>query len=89
MELLGGELINIARECSVPAGNALAIDRELFSATVTKRISENPYIKVIKEEVTAIPDGYVIMASGPLTSDALANSIKEFTQSEHLHFLMQ
>mgnify|MGYP000723242084 FL=1 len=86
MELLGGELINIARECSVPAGNALAIDRELFSATVTKRISENPYIKVIKEEVTAIPDGYVIMASGPLTSDALANSIKEFTQSEHLHF---
>lgn len=86
MELLGGELINIARECSVPAGNALAIDRELFSATVTKRISENPYIKVIKEEVTAIPDGYVIMASGPLTSDALANSIKNFTQSEHLHF---
>lgn len=86
MELLGGELINIARECSVPAGNALAIDRELFSTTVTKRISENPYIKVIKEEVTAIPDGYVIMASGPLTSDALANSIKEFTQSEHLHF---
>lgn len=86
MEFLGGELINIARECSVPAGNALAIDRELFSATVTKRISENPYIKVIKEEVTAIPDGYVIMASGPLTSDALANSIKEFTQSEHLHF---
>ncbi len=86
MELLGGELINIARECSVPAGNALAIDRELFSATVTKRISENPHIKVIKEEVTAIPDGYVIMASGPLTSDALANSIKEFTQSEHLHF---
>ena len=86
MELLGGELINIARECSVPAGNALAIDRELFSATVTKRISENPYIKVIKEEVTAIPDGYVIMASGPLTSDALANSIKKFTQSEHLHF---
>ncbi len=86
MELLGGELINIARECSVPAGNALAIDRELFSTTVTKRISENPYIKVIKEEVTAIPDGYVIMASGPLTSDALANSIKKFTQSEHLHF---
>lgn len=86
MELLGGELINIARECSVPAGNALAIDRELFSATVTKRISENPYIEVIKEEVTAIPDGYVIMASGPLTSDALANSIKKFTQSEHLHF---
>lgn len=86
MELLGGELIVIARECSVPAGNALAIDRELFSETVTKKISENPNITVIKKEVTEIPDGHVIMASGPLTSDALANSVKEFTQSEHLHF---
>lgn len=86
MELLGGELINIARECSVPAGNALAIDRELFSETVTQRILQNSNITVIKEEVTEIPDGYTIMASGPLTSDALADSIKEFTQSEHLHF---
>ena len=62
MELLGGELITIARECSVPAGNALAIDRELFSEIVTKRISENPNITVIKKEVTEIPDGHVIMA---------------------------
>lgn len=86
MELLGGELINIARECSVPAGNALAIDRELFSENVTQRILQNPNITVIKEEVTEIPDGYTIMASGPLTSDSLADSIKEFTRSEHLHF---
>lgn len=86
MELLGGELINIARECSVPAGNALAIDRELFSETVTQRILQNSNITVIKEEVTEIPDGYTIMASGPLTSDSLADSIKKFTQSEHLHF---
>lgn len=86
MELLGGELINIARECSVPAGNALAIDRELFSETVTQRILQNSNITVSKEEVTEIPDGYTIMASGPLTSDSLADSIKEFTQSEHLHF---
>lgn len=86
MELLGGELINIARECSVPAGNALAIDRELFSETVTQRILQNSNITVIKEEVTEIPDGYTIMASGPLTSDSLADSIKEFTLSEHLHF---
>lgn len=86
MELLGGELINIARECSVPAGNALAIDRELFSETVTQRILQNSNITVVKEEVTEIPDGYTIMASGPLTSDSLADSIKEFTRSEHLHF---
>lgn len=86
MEILGGELIRIARECSVPAGNALAIDRELFSETVTKRIEADENINVIKGEVTSIPEGYTIMASGPLTSDKLADSIKEFTQSEHLHF---
>ena len=86
MEILGGELITIARECSVPAGNALAIDRELFSETVTKRIEADENINIIKDEVTAIPGGYTIMASGPLTSDKLADSIKDFTQSEHLHF---
>lgn len=86
MEILGGELITIARECSVPAGNALAIDRELFSDTVTKRIEADENINIIKDEVTSVPDGYTIMASGPLTSDKLADSIKEFTQSEHLHF---
>ena len=86
MEIFGGELIRIARECSVPAGNALAIDRELFSETVTKRIEADENINVIKGEVTSIPEGYTIMASGPLTSDKLADSIKDFTQSEHLHF---
>ncbi len=86
MQLLGGELINIAIENSVPAGNALAIAREDFSKAVTKRIEENPYIELIREEITEIPDGYVIIASGPLTSDKLAESIKSFTRSEHLHF---
>lgn len=86
MEILGGELIKIAYECSVPAGNALAIDRELFSKTVTDRIKSNEKITVINEEVTEIPDGNVIIASGPLTSDSFANSIKEFTKAEHLHF---
>lgn len=86
MEILGGELIKIARECAVPAGSALAIDRELFSETVTKKIESEPNIEIIKEEVTEIPDGNVIMASGPLTSDSLAESIKKFTESEHLYF---
>lgn len=86
MEILGGELIKIARECAVPAGSALAIDRELFSETVTKKIESAPNIEIIKEEVTEIPDGNVIMASGPLTSDSLAESIKSFTESEHLYF---
>ena len=86
MELLGGELIKIAYKCAVPAGNALAIDRELFSQTVTEKIEQTPEINIIREEVTEIPDGNVIIASGPLTSDKLAGSIKSFTQSEHLHF---
>lgn len=86
MELLGGELIKIAYECQVPAGGALAIDRELFAQKVTEKIEQNEFINIIREEVTQIPDGPTIIASGPLTSDDFANSIKEFTQSEHLHF---
>ena len=86
MQILGGELINIAFENSVPAGGALAIDREGFSQKVTDLINSNENIEVIREEITEIPDGIVIMASGPLTSEPLANSIKNFTQSEHLHF---
>lgn len=86
MEMLGGELINIAYECQVPAGGALAIDRELFSKRVTQIIEENESINIIREEITQIPEGPTVIASGPLTSDDLADSIKEFTQSEHLHF---
>lgn len=86
MEILGGELIKIVYECQVPAGGALAIDRELFSSRVTELIEKNENINIIRKEITQIPEGPTIIASGPLTSDALADSIKEFTQSEHLHF---
>ena len=86
MDLLGGELIKIAYEHAVPAGNALAIAREDFSAAVTQKIKENPLIELIKEEITEIPEGNVIIASGPLTSDELAKSIQKFTKTEHLHF---
>ena len=86
MELLGGELIKIALEKSVPAGNALAIAREDFSKAVTKKIEENSNIELIREELTEIPDGNVIVASGPLTSDSLAKNIQNFTKNEHLYF---
>lgn len=86
MEMLGGELIKIAYDSQVPAGGALAIDRELFSKKVTELIEQNENINIIREEITQIPDGPTVIASGPLTSDDLADSIKEFTQSEHLHF---
>lgn len=86
MEILGGELIKIAKENSVPAGNALAISRKDFSEAVTKKIKENPNIELIRKEITEIPDGNVIIASGPLTSDTLAKHIQEFTKSDNLHF---
>ena len=86
MELLGGELIKIAYEHSVPAGNALAIAREDFSNAVTKTLEENDNIEIIREELSSIPEGYVIIASGPLTSDKLSESIQTFTEAEHLHF---
>ena len=87
MELLGGELIKIAYECKVPAGNALAIDRVGFSKKVTELIENSENIELVREELTEKPKNVpVIIASGPLTSDNLANSIKEFTKTEHLHF---
>lgn len=86
MEILGGELIKIAYDCKVPAGNALAIDREKFSQKVNKKINENPNITLIREEITEIPQTPSIIASGPLTSPELAESIKKFTNSEHLYF---
>lgn len=86
MEILGGELIKVAYECRVPAGGALAVDRELFAQKITELIEANENINIIRKEITRIPEGPTVIASGPLTSDSLADSIKEFTQSEHLHF---
>ena len=87
MEELGGELIKIVFESQVPAGGALAIDRELFSEKVTQKINENKFINIIREEVTEIPSNTpVIIASGPLTSDSLSDKIKDFLGEEYLHF---
>ncbi len=86
MEILGGELIQIAKACRVPAGNALAIDRHMFSKAVTEKIEQNPNITLIREEVKTIPQTPTIIASGPLTSNAFTDAIKEFTKSEYLHF---
>ena len=85
MQILGGELIQIAFECALPAGGALAVDREMFSKKVTERICSEENIEVVREEVTEIPEGVVIIASGPLTSEKLANSIRKITQSDQLY----
>jgi len=87
MSLLGSYLIEVAKEAQVPAGNALAIDRKLFSQKVENLIQNSGKINLIREEITEIPqDKPVILASGPLTSDSLAEDIKKFTGANHLHF---
>lgn len=78
MRRLGSLCVPVAYGCAVPAGGALAVDRELFSAEVTRRIKEHPLITVKQGEVTAIPEeGVVIIATGPLTSEPLADAIAD------------
>ncbi len=83
------EFGSICMECAdlseVPAGGALAVDRDIFSRLITERIEANPLINVIHEEVTAIPEGNVIVAAGPLASDSLSESIASLCGSG-LHF---
>ena len=71
---------------AVPAGSALAVDREAFSQAVTEAVKNHPLIEVIEEEVTEIPEGPVLVASGPLTSDALSASIKNLLNEGTFHF---
>jgi methylenetetrahydrofolate--tRNA-(uracil-5-)-methyltransferase len=70
----------------VPAGGALAVDREQFAAEVTRRVEDHPDIDLVREEVTAIPEGPTVIATGPLTSNALTRSIAELTGREYLYF---
>jgi len=86
MRMLDSLIIRCADQTKVPAGGALAVDRDLFSELVTNEIKNNPLIEVIEEELTEIPDGPVIIASGPLTSDALSDSIKKLINEDYLYF---
>ncbi len=83
----GSLLLEIAAQTRVPGGHALTVDRERFAAEVTAAIESEPLIEVRREEASAIPqDGIVIVATGPLTSDALAASIARLTRSDRLFF---
>jgi methylenetetrahydrofolate--tRNA-(uracil-5-)-methyltransferase len=88
MRRAGSLLLRIAHETSVPAGHALAVDREAFAAKVTAAISSEPRIRVVRREVTAIDedDGLTVIATGPLTSDALSREIARLSGSDHLFF---
>ena len=80
--------MDCARLTALPAGVALAVDRELFSQQVSERLATHPNIEILRKEVTEIPDGPTIIASGPLTSDKLAGAIKTLTGERQLYFFM-
>ena len=86
MEMLDSVIIKYARKHSVPAGGALAVDRDNFSSALTTYIKEHPLVEVIEEEVTTIPKGPTIIASGPLTSDALSKEIQKHLGNEYFYF---
>ncbi|MBE6859963.1 MAG: methylenetetrahydrofolate--tRNA-(uracil(54)-C(5))-methyltransferase (FADH(2)-oxidizing) TrmFO [Ruminococcus sp.] len=81
MEILGSVTVSSAKENAVEAGGALAVDREKFSDSVTEKIKSHPFIKIVEDEVTDIPDGNIIIATGPLTSDAFAENIAKICGS--------
>src|SRR5438105_4697687 len=87
MRRAGSLLMEIARACAVPAGHALAVDRVTFAAKVTEAISHQPLITIRREEVTRVnQDELTIVATGPLTSDALSREIARLSGSTHLYF---
>jgi methylenetetrahydrofolate--tRNA-(uracil-5-)-methyltransferase len=83
---LGSMILACAMEAAVPAGSSLAVDRDIFAAVVTNRIEGHPLIELVREEVTAVPHTPSVIASGPLTSPALTNSISELSGQEYLYF---
>ncbi len=83
---MGSLIMECAEATRVEAGGCLAVDRQGFSDMVTRKLREHPNITVISEEITKVPEGPVIVASGPLTSDALSEAIGEYFSAEQLHF---
>lgn len=86
IDVLGSIIMEASKSTSVPAGNALSVDRFLFSQKITELIKSEPLIEIIHEEVTTIPEGITIIASGPLTSDALTKNIQELIGENFLNF---
>lgn len=86
MRKLDSVIIGAADACAVPAGGALAVDRHEFAAFVTDRVKGHPNVTVLNEEITRIPEGPTVIATGPLTSPALSEQLKELTGEEYLYF---
>ena len=83
---LGSLILECAAQTAVPAGSSLAVDREAFAQLVTERIAAHPLITLVHEEVTALPDGPTVVATGPLTSPALAEVIAGLSGRDYLYF---
>lgn len=86
MEAFGSLVIGAARQAAVPAGAALAVDRDRFAQQVTTTLAEHPLVEIRRQEVTEIPAGDVVLATGPLTSPALTEAIQRLLGSEYLYF---
>ncbi|PTX58605.1 methylenetetrahydrofolate--tRNA-(uracil-5-)-methyltransferase [Melghirimyces profundicolus] len=86
MRRLDSVIIECADTHSVPAGGALAVDRDRFSSCVTEKLSSHKNVEIVREEVREIPKGLTIIATGPLTSDSLSAEIRKLTGEEHLYF---
>ncbi len=83
---MGSLLVRVAEETAVPAGGALAVDRDQFAATVTRCLEAHPAIDLVRTEADEIPAGPALIASGPLTSPALSESLARMTGNDHLYF---
>ena len=86
MRLMDSVIIRAADECSVPAGGALAVDRHEFAAKVTEYVKNHPNVTVVNEEITEIPEGPTVIATGPLTSPDLSAQLKELTGEDYFYF---
>lgn len=86
MRVLESLIMQAADKTRVPAGGALAVDRDTFSSYITNKLSDHPMISVTREEITDIPEGNVIIATGPLTSDAMSDAISHLPGLSTLHF---
>lgn len=86
MRRLDSLVIRLANQCRVPAGSALAVDRDEFSRAMTRELESSPYVRVVREEVADIPPGVAILATGPLTSPALSQGLAALLGAEHLYF---
>lgn len=86
LQMMGSRLLEFAKQAAVPAGGALAVDRDEFSGLVTAAIEGDPRIEVVRQELTAIPEGRCVVAAGPLCSDALFEDISRRVGGSHMAF---